>query len=389
LAAFLSALCGKRLFANSAHYQGNRKTPRVRLYSRRWSSGNQKLETGNRKPETENRELPYVKTNFVPYYLGIDGGGTKTTCAVGDETRLLATATAGPSNIVRVGEAQARESLYQSVRQACAAAGITPEQITRTCVGGSGAARPELAEIVRSILAQILPSTIDVVGDMEIALEAAFDTGPGVIVIAGTGSIAYGRDRNGNTARAGGWGFAIGDEGSAHWIGRAAVSAVLRAADLSDATSEARAELQKSPYVAALLKSWGVRSLPDLARAANSIPPPDFAVLFPAVAASTDDLARQVLASAGTELAQLAAAVIRRLFASDAATTAPVTMIQVAMTGGVFRHAQVAREVFYNELRHLDARVEINPNVVDPVEGALRMARRKCGADTPVRRSCS
>jgi len=73
----------------------------------------------------------------VPYYLGIDGGGTKTTCVVGDDTSLLTTATAGPSNIVRVGEALARESLQQSVRQACAAAGITPAQVAHTCVGGS------------------------------------------------------------------------------------------------------------------------------------------------------------------------------------------------------------------------------------------------------------
>ncbi|PYX43660.1 MAG: ATPase, partial [Acidobacteria bacterium] len=58
------------------------------------------------------------------YYLGIDGGGTKTTCAVGDESHAIAIATAGASNIVRVGEVQTRESLQQAVRQACAAAGI-------------------------------------------------------------------------------------------------------------------------------------------------------------------------------------------------------------------------------------------------------------------------
>jgi N-acetylglucosamine kinase-like BadF-type ATPase len=167
----------------------------------------------------------------VPYYLGVDGGGTKTTGVVGDEFQLIATATAGPSNIVRVGEAQARESLQHCVRQACAAAGITPAQVERTCVGGSGAARPELAEIVRRSLAEILSTPIEVVGDIQTALEAAFDTGPGVIVVAGTGSIAYGRNQLGTTLRAGGWGFAIGDEGSAHWIGRIAVSAVLRAAD--------------------------------------------------------------------------------------------------------------------------------------------------------------
>jgi N-acetylglucosamine kinase-like BadF-type ATPase len=304
----------------------------------------------------------------VSYYLGIDGGGTKTTCAVGDESQLLATATAGPSNIVRVGEVQARESLQQAVRQACAAAGITPAQVVRTCVGGSGAAHPELAEAVRRSLAEVLTSPIDVVGDMQIALKAAFDAGPGVIVIAGTGSIAYGRGQQGTTLRAGGWGFAIGDEGSAHWIGRAAVSAVLRAADPRDGTPE---PLQNSAFSTALCKVWGVTSLTDLARAANSVPPSDFAALFPAVAASQDDLAAQVLTHAGRELADVAAVVIPHLFAKGQAPSVPVAMI-----GGVFRHAPLVRQVFYNELRALDPRVEVNPQVVEPVEGALRMARR-------------
>jgi N-acetylglucosamine kinase-like BadF-type ATPase len=312
----------------------------------------------------------------VPYYLGIDGGGTKTTCAAGDESRLLATAITGPSNIVRVGESQTRESLEQAVRQACAAAGIAPAEVARTCIGGSGAAHPELAAKVQQILAAILPTPIDVVGDMQIALEAAFDAGPGVIVIAGTGSIAYGRDQQGNTARAGGWGFAIGDEGSAHWIGREAVRAVLRAADLSGEAREGRVTPQDSTLAAALMKTWGVTSLADLARAANAIPPPNFAALFPAVAASEDDLAKQVLTRAGRELAQVTVVVTRRLFPVGEIKTVPVAMIPVAMTGGVFRHAPLVRQVFYNELRKLDPRVEINPQVVEPVEGALRLARR-------------
>lgn len=336
--------------------------------------------TNNRQLAVSNRADRSVLKIIVPYYLGIDGGGTKTTCAVGDELRLLATATAGPSNVVRVGEVQARKSLQQAVGQACAAAGITSAQVARTCVGGAGAARPELAEVVRRSLADILSTSIDVVGDMQIALEAAFDSGPGVIVIAGTGSIAYGRDRQGRTARAGGWGFAIGDEGSAHWIGRTAVSAVLRAfdvglsdlspAELRDGTPTPKTDAV-SPFAEALCKIWGVRSLVDLARAANSIPPPDFAVLFPAVAASSDHLAEQVLTHAGTELAGIATVVMNRLFPKDESGPVPVAMI-----GGVFRHAALVRQVFYNELRRLEPRAEVNPQVVEPVEGALRMARR-------------
>ncbi len=306
----------------------------------------------------------------VPYYLGIDGGGTKTTCVVGDDTNVLATATAGPSNIVRVGEARARESLHQSVRQACAAGGITPAQVAHTCVGGAGAARPELAAIVRSILAEILPPPINVVADTQTSLEAAFGAGPGVIVIAGTGSIAYGRDHQGKTARAGGWGFAIGDEGSAHWIGRTAVAAVFRAADPRELPLQATSP-QAGSLAAALCKSWGVASLDDLARAANSISPPDFAGLFPVVADSQDAVAPQVLSQAGRELASVVAVVAERLFPKGEAESVPVAMI-----GGVFRHSQVVREAFYNELHKLDPRVGINSQVVDPVEGALRMARR-------------
>jgi glucosamine kinase len=307
----------------------------------------------------------------VSYYLGIDGGGTKTTCAVGDESRVLATATAGASNIVRVGETTARASLQKVVRDACSAAGIALKDISRTCVGGSGAARPELATMVREFLAEILPTPVDVVGDMQIALEAAFGGGPGVVVIAGTGSIAYGRDRHGKTVRAGGWGFAIGDEGSAHWIGRTAVNAVLRSSDQSD-------EFHPSPLTEGLFRAWGVRSVLDLARAANSVPPPDFAVLFRPVVASPDDLASQILANAGRELAQTAQVVIVRLFVGNESGVVPVAMI-----GGVFRHSELVRESFYNEMRKLDARAQVKSDVVDPVAGALRMARRPSIASHP------
>ena len=334
------------------------------------------------------------------YYLGIDGGGTKTLSAVGDESKLLATATAGPSNVLRIGEAQARESLHQSVRQACAAAGITPAQVTNTCIGAAGAARPEVAEIVRRILAEILPTTIHVVGDMQIALEAAFGAGPGVLVIAGTGSIAYGRDAHGNTARAGGWGFAISDEGSAHWIGRAASAALVRdmdrtetdrterdrtemartEMDRTEGDSKSRAALQASPLASALLKAWNLTSLEDFARAPASASPPDFAALFPAVLASTEDSATQILASAGAELAHLASVVIFRLFppsrTSQTNVAASASPIPVAMVGGVFRHAALVRQVFYNQVRWLDPGVQVQPEIVEPVEGALRLARQ-------------
>jgi N-acetylglucosamine kinase-like BadF-type ATPase len=129
-----------------------------------------------------------------------------------------------------------------------------------------------------------------------------------------------------------------------------------------------------SSLAKALCKAWGVLSLSDLARAANSVPTPNFAVLFRPVVASEDELAKQVLRHAGRELAEVATVVIRQLFSSDDAASVPVAMI-----GGVFRHAAAVREAFYNELRGLAPCAQVMPQVVDPVEGALRLARRGAG----------
>jgi glucosamine kinase len=303
----------------------------------------------------------------VPFYLGIDGGGTKTTCALGDESSVLAVVTAGPSNMFRVGEQRTRESLHEAVRQACAAAGVSPAEIACTCLGASGAAREEIATAVRNALAELLPNQIEVIGDMETSLVAAFDTGPGVIVIAGTGSSAYGRNREGMTSRAGGWGFAIGDEGSAHWIGREAVRVTLQKHDEDP-------DAPDTTFTSALCEVWGASSLHNLALTASAVPPPDFASLFPVVAASKSELSLQIQSAAGMELARIAGIVIRRLF-RDQGDAVPVAMI-----GGVFRHAATVRTSFYNELHRFDERVEINPQVVEPVDGALRMARRTARA---------
>jgi N-acetylglucosamine kinase-like BadF-type ATPase len=291
---------------------------------------------------------------------------------VGDESSLLATVTAGGSNITRVGEAGAREALHQAIREACLAAKINPQQVLRACIGAAGAGRPEIASTVRKIVAEIIPGEIEVVGDMEIALEAAFGKGPGVIVIAGTGSIVFGRDAQGKVARAGGWGFAISDEGSAHWIGLAAVRAVLRAADeVGEDQAERDPSWPARRLFSELKTAWSLNSLPQLARAANASP--DFAVLFPAVLAAAeagDAVARQVIADASRELAQLAGIVLRRLFSVQHSS------VPMATAGGVFRHAAMVRELFYNEVRAANPDVVLNPEVVDPVHGALRMARK-------------
>jgi glucosamine kinase len=307
----------------------------------------------------------------VAYFLGIDGGGSKTTCVVGDESSLLATVTAGGSNITRVGETGARQTLQQAIREACLAAKINPQEVLRACIGAAGAGRSEIASTVRKMVAEIIPGEVEVVGDMEIALAAAFGKGPGVIVIAGTGSIVFGRDAQGKVARAGGWGFGVSDEGSAHWIGLAAVRAVLRSADeVGEDRAESEATWPARKLFSELKTAWSLESLPQLARAANATP--DFAVLFPAVLAAAeagDAVARRVIADASRELAQLAGIVVRRLF------SAQHSAVPMAMAGGVFRHGAMIRELFYNEVRAANPDFVLNPEVVDPVHGALQMAR--------------
>lgn len=301
----------------------------------------------------------------MSFFLGIDGGGSKTSCLIGDEVSILGAGTSAGSNVVRVGERQAQESLSAAIRQACTAAKITPSQIERTCVGIAGGARPEIARIARGLVSEIVSGEIEVVGDMVIAMEAVFGSGPGVIVIAGTGSIAYGRNSAGQIARAGGWGFAISDEGSGHWIGRSAVAGVMRAYD------EAGTD-RTSALLEIIMRSWNVTTREQLVLAANAVPAPDFAALLPALSSAADAgdaTARAVLTQAGVELAGLAKIVITRIFGSGGA-------VPVAVSGGVFSNCEVVRQVFYDSLRAEYPKVSPNPNFIDPAKGALERARK-------------
>ena len=294
-------------------------------------------------------------------YLGIDGGGTKTVCAVGDETRVLARATSGGSNVVRSGEATARESLLSAIREAYASAQVKASDVQRVCVGGSGAARPEIAEFVRRVMSEVVSCEVMVVGDSETTLYAAFEDGPGVIAIAGTGSIAYGRNSRGDTLRAGGWGFAISDEGSGQWIGRTAVTQALRAHD----------EGKQSRLMEEIFQTWKVEGVEGLVRVANGAPPPNFSDLFPVVLRlgdAHDEVALRVLKRAGGELAELVRIVIARLFSEDES-------VAVAMSGGVFRESSLMRDVFGSQVRQLWPQVVIQDDMVEPVAGALALAR--------------
>lgn len=301
----------------------------------------------------------------MPFFLGIDGGGTKTRCLIGDEKSVLGAGNSSSTKVQRVGEACARDALSGAVNEACIQAGISPRQIVRSCAGITGAARPEIAEVMRSLMTNVVGGEVEIIGDIEVAFEDAFGSGPGVMIIAGTGSIAYGRSVTGETARAGGWGYPISDQGSGQWIGAEAVREALRARDRG----------QQCELLGSLMEKLGLNNFEDFIVRLNANPAVDFAALFPVVLAASnkaDSVAIEILSRAGLELAGMAAIVTERIFPDQA--------VSIAIHGGVLSSSEIVREHLVQELRARNPRVEVLQRDVDPARGALQRARREFNA---------
>jgi N-acetylglucosamine kinase-like BadF-type ATPase len=302
------------------------------------------------------------RTKSVSFFLGIDGGGTKTECVVGDEKRVLGSSIGSTIKIKKVGENSAAQALEKAILEACESANITQREITRTCIGIAGSSIPEVTDWTYSVLRQLVGGEVQVFNDALIAHRAAFDGAAGVLVIAGTGSNVLGINDRGETSRAGGWGPMISDEGSGFWIGRRAVAFAMRAHDSKQPTG----------LLDAVMQAWDLKTIEDLVSMANSNPPPDFSSLLPAIlrcANSGDKLAGEILVSAANELAQLAGIVVRKLW--------PVSSkVPVAVTGGVFVHFPQIRQRFAELVRADQPGVTVNLEPVHPVMGALSMARQ-------------
>lgn len=162
------------------------------------------------------------------HVIGIDAGGTSTVGLLADETgHVLRDARAGGANLVVHGELGVEKTLYQVLDALDA-----PAPPAAVCLGMAGVDRPEQKELLRGVLRRLgLRREVRIVNDAVVALVAGAPAGIGIVVVAGTGAIAYGADPMGATARAGGWGYLLGDEGSAYWLGHAAVRQGIRAAD--------------------------------------------------------------------------------------------------------------------------------------------------------------
>ncbi len=294
-------------------------------------------------------------------YLGIDGGGTATTAWLAeDRGRVVARGVAGPSNPVKVGLAAAKREILAAARQALG--GASQGQIRAICVGLAGADRPQIVRPLLSWLRKNFPAQSHLVtSDAAITLEAALGNAPGVVIIAGTGSIAYGRNRQGETFRAGGWGSVFGDEGSAYALGRGAVAAALR--DLDGVGPRTRLTQDIS-------RSLALKQIPEVI--SLDLKPQQIAAVAPLVMEADrkrDKVARQLVLESGQELAILAAALIRRLGLRN--QRAPVVL-----AGGLLRSNPALRRVLALQLRRFAPHARISVLRREPAEGALAIARR-------------
>ncbi len=291
------------------------------------------------------------------YFLGIDAGGSKTAIALGDEYRALARFQTGSVKLGRVNEREARENLLSGLRSVCEAAHQIPDSICCCCIGFSGASRADLVAFLLRIAKDAMPSArVEIVGDHIAAHRAAFPDGVGILTVAGTGSICYGRNAKGEEARAGGYGPVVSDEGSGSWIGREAVRRALSATD----------EGADAYLLNEILKHWELKDIQGLIGHANEVAPAEFASLFPVVlrAAEADLAARTLLDDAARQLADLTVVVARRL-----------SVERIAITGGVADASERLREAFAVDVQHGLPRAQFMSGKIEAAEGALSLAR--------------
>ena len=296
-------------------------------------------------------------------FLAIDAGGTKTRGVLADESRTLATAVTGSIKLMRVGEAEASSRLQTLLSEISSVSGVSLGDITQTCVGIAGATIDAVREWLSRELTKSLGGNLLLAGDDEIALDAAFRGGPGILIIAGTGSNILGRAADGAMYHAGGWGPALGDEGSGFWIGQEALRAGFWAKDRNVPTS----------LLAEVGDLWGAKSIGEIVEMANARPGPDFPALAPLVARCADagdELAGAVLQRAGIELAEQVALVALKMRESGSKRK-----IEAAYTGSVLEHITPVRSSLIAALKKSSPAVTLREGAIDPLEGALWRAR--------------
>ena len=306
--------------------------------------------------------------------LGIDVGGSKTVCMLADESeRVIALGREEGANLQGAGELALEKVLHSVMERTLDGTGIVPAAI---CLGIAGVDRASDESVVRSIMSRIgYKARILVVNDALIALQAGIGDGAGIVIVSGTGSIAYGRNDAGIASRAGGWGYGLGDEGSGYWIGRLALRAAVRHAD---------GRGRPTSLTPLLLNHFGVERAAELIHRVyrDDFNPRSIAAVAQYVQRARDDgdaVAAGILGRAADELVTAAAAVMNRLKLRDS----PFAFV---LAGGMFHAVPWLSDQLQLVLPGLAPRCSVIRLNHEPAAGAVRLALAEIrgGARLPV-----
>lgn len=301
------------------------------------------------------------------YVLGLDGGGTQVRALLADAGgTALEEGTGGPCNIAAVPVADALAHAWQASETALSAANADPHSLRAVCAGVAGASvETNRIEFLHGLQTLFPNARVEVVPDYAVAHAGALNGAAGVLVVAGTGSIAYGENAEGQTHRTGGYGHVIDDGGSGYGVGRAALAAVLRAAEGTGEPTTLTVRVLNALQIATPADIVpGVYKGPiDRARIAALA-----RVVAEAATEDADPIALHILMRAGGHLAVLAHGVTQRLF--------PAEPFLLSLTGSLWDAGPVLMDVFVRSVRRFAPEVEIVPSAAAPVWGAAARARR-------------
>jgi N-acetylglucosamine kinase len=293
------------------------------------------------------------------HVVGIDAGGSKTVgLLAGEDGEVRAEARAGGANLQVQGELGVEKVLYEILERL-----EPPGPIAAVCLGMAGVDRPGERDVIHGVLRRLglhWTSRTRIENDAFIALVAGAAERVGIVVVAGTGSVAYGVDAAGRTARSGGWGYLLGDEGSAYWLGHAALRRAIRAADGRDEETSLVDRLARrlDLEVPAGLVSWFYDQEHFRFRVAELAP------LVEEAAAAGDRAAVELIDHGAEHLARAARAVARQLaFPGD---------FPLVLSGGAFRACPSLGERLRASLELPRARV--TRLVTEPARGAVTLA---------------
>jgi N-acetylglucosamine kinase-like BadF-type ATPase len=299
--------------------------------------------------------------------LGVDGGGTKTHAIITDaRARVLGEGTSGPSNPLRIGIGHAAAAIREAIDAACAKAHVQRADIVAAEIGLAGVRRGDLRLRMREALSGLGIHSIEVVTDADIALFGATDGEPGLVLIAGTGSVCCGINAQGKRVYAGGWGPLAGDEGGGSWIARRALQAVARAGD---------GRGKETALAQAALSYFNVATTDDLliaiyAPGMTNERIAGFGKYATEAAKKGDEVARSIIMEAGRELGVAAVAVIRKLKMAR-------ERFQVGYVGGVFAAGNLLLDPLREELTRVAPNAFLAPPKLSPAVAAARMAREQ------------